>query len=377
MLVQARPCVQIGRRLPTQTVAKVKGRIRHMVKDSDKKNGENKTRHAGLGAEEGCDKVSDSIKSKSSGVKQRAGTASNSRLEKVEKKTDSAAPGGDGAGLGQRWRHLVVLSLVIILVAFAALAFFDGGAGTSSNDSGRDRQALSTNDRAAAAKLKHREQALSAALTEACGAPVSTASSDTTVGTTIEAGLGIARSIVHEVLLRRERQLMKGTIKRAVTLHIAGDLGNPDKREWTLKYFDRITSAIERFVLGGFKSSSALHIGKKASDWERAREVVAAHLTTHQQAVIILHNADKAEPERLYDLEDAFEARYLQHKGVRADCAGAVFVLLTSLGADITPPDCGGDPCTAQQRFFCMIVVLARAAASVTTCCLCGLGCRV
>jgi hypothetical protein len=55
----------------------------------------------------------------------------------------------------------------------------------------------------------------------------------------------IARDIVLEVLRRRERQLVKGTIKRAVTFHFAGDGKSTHP--------SMMARAVENFVLGNFK----------------------------------------------------------------------------------------------------------------------------
>jgi hypothetical protein len=188
-----------------------------------------------------------------------------------------------------------------------------------------------------AARLRSREQALQAALAQAFG---------DSAGAT-----NASRESVQQVLLRRERQQLQGTIKRAVTFHFAGDLSSEQKREQNLGNFDKMTSAIERFVLGASKGQSALHLGKEVGEWQDVRKLVAAHLAKHPQAVIVLHRADEAPAERLYDLEDAFEMPSLQHDGGHVECTRAIFILQTSLGADLSSHVCGG-ACTPEHRLF-------------------------
>lgn len=188
-----------------------------------------------------------------------------------------------------------------------------------------------------AARLMRKKQELQAAMAQAFGAT--------------EGAMNATWESVQQVLLRRERQQLKGTIKRAVVFHFAGDLSNEQKREQNLGNFGKMTSTIERFVLGASKAQSALHLGNDVGEWQDVRKLVAAHLAKHRQAVIVLHRADEAPAERLYDLEDAFEMPNLQHDGGHVDCTGAVFILQTSLGADLTSHVCSG-ACTAEHRLF-------------------------
>jgi hypothetical protein len=192
---------------------------------------------------------------------------------------------------------------------------------------------------------------------------------------------GIARSVVHDALLEREGQLINGTQNRAAALHFAGD---PKRREQVLRNFAKMTHAIERFVHAGpgeGRTDAALHIDEGA--WGNAGGRVAAHVAQYPQSVVVFHDADKANPERLSgvcwyvlhpawvaeclrplppsslalcpvctrvhvcdasavcgestELEEAFEAGYLVHQGRRVDCTGAVFILYTFLG---TPCAC-------------------------------------
>ena len=108
---------------------------------------------------------------------------------------------------------------------------------------------------------------------------------------------------------------------------------------------------VGQFVLSDQKGQSVLHIGNKnASDWDHARKLVARHLAKNPHAVVVLHDADKAPAERLYDLEDAFETPYLQDEGVRIACASTVFILVSSLGQQLKTSICD-DVCTPSHRF--------------------------
>eukprot|EP00802_Teleaulax_amphioxeia_P014775 Tamp_14851.p1 GENE.Tamp_14851~~Tamp_14851.p1 ORF type:complete len:396 (+),score=78.08 Tamp_14851:198-1385(+) len=149
---------------------------------------------------------------------------------------------------------------------------------------------------------------------------------------------GIARSVVHDALLEREGQLINGTQNRAAALHFAGD---PKRREQVLRNFAKMTHAIERFVHAGpgeGRTDAALHIDEGA--WGNAGGRVAAHVAQYPQSVVVFHDADKANPERLSELEEAFEAGYLVHQGRRVDCTGAVFILYTFLGASLSSHVC-------------------------------------
>ena len=73
-----------------------------------------------------------------------------------------------------------------------------------------------------AARLKRREKLLSTFFASEFQDHGSRNGTDSDAGAR-ETGLLVARGIVKEVLLRRERQLVGGTIKRAVTFHFAGD----------------------------------------------------------------------------------------------------------------------------------------------------------
>ena len=74
------------------------------------------------------------------------------------------------------------------------------------------------------------------------------------------------------------------------------------------------------------------------------------HLAKHPNAVVVLHRADRAPTERLYDLEDAFETPHLQHDGVLVKSSGAGFILQTSLGSALTSHICGDRACEAHHK---------------------------
>jgi len=253
----------------------------------------------------------------------------------------------------------------IVLAAVLAMAMQAGGGNRAiwqhfggegvSESSGQDM----------AATLQRREVALNVTLKRAFGD--SGSRSNTADATPHEAAVQIAREIVREVLLRRERQMLHNTIKRAVTLHFAGDLASQENHDRNLDNFNRMSGAVEHFVLSE-PSSQALHLGRAASDWQSARTRVAEHLLKHPRSAIILHDADKAPAEQLYDLEDAFETPHLQHQGVNVDSTGAVFIIRTSLGAALSAHVCN-DLCTNAHRsplVYCVLVISrALAVASV------------
>jgi hypothetical protein len=147
----------------------------------------------------------------------------------------------------------------------------------------------------AAARLAQRAADLSAALTNAFQGG-SEQGSSAEAEQREAARCGIARHIIQEALLERESQLINGTRDRAAALHFAGD---PKNRDRILRNFGRMTHAIERFVLrdAGLGGYAALHIDEGA--WNNARDRVAAHVSLHRQSVIVFHDADKANPERL------------------------------------------------------------------------------
>jgi hypothetical protein len=147
----------------------------------------------------------------------------------------------------------------------------------------------------AAARLAQRAADLSAALTNAFQGG-SERGGSAEAEQREAARCGIARNVIHEALLERESQLINGTRDRAAALHFAGD---PKNRDRILRNFGRMTHAIERFVLrdAGLGGHAALHIDEGA--WNNARDRVAAHVSLHRQSVIVFHDADKANPERL------------------------------------------------------------------------------
>ena len=264
--------------------------------------------------------------------KARAGPAAGARGA-AEKLGPRAGRGGAGGGCGEvAW----LVAVACVLVAVAGVVLASGGLG-----GGHSRPAA--DDSAAAARLQSRERALAVALADAFGPRGS--------GGAAAGALDAARDTVHQVLQRRERKLLMRTIDKAVVFHFAGDLRSAQKREQTLGNFGKITAAIERFALGDFKGQTALHLGRDAGEWEHVRKLVAAHLAKHRHAVIVLHRADEAPPERLYDLEDAFETPSLQHDGGRVDSTGAIFILQTSLGADLEAHVCSG-ACAPEHRLF-------------------------
>jgi len=240
-------------------------------------------------------------------------------------------PRSRGRGAARATLGRAVVAAACALVALFAVAVLWGGGGAGRVRAG----AGAAGDDAA--WLRSREQELQAALAYSFGGAAGATNA--------------TQESVQKVLLRRERQLLKGTIKRAVVFHFAGDLGSEQKREQTLGNFDKMTSAIERFVLGASKGQSALHLGKEVGEWQDLRKLVAAHLAKHPHAVIVLNRADEAPAERLYDLEDAFEMSSLQHDGGHVDCTGAIFILQTSLGADLSSHVCSG-ACTPEHRLF-------------------------
>ena len=166
----------------------------------------------------------------------------------------------------------------------------------------------------------------------------------------------IVREIVHETLKRRERQLQKHTIQRAVTFHFAGDFHDQENSNQTSRMFTKVAAAIEKFVMSDHegrpdKARSALHIGNDPAGWYGTRKRVADYLKKYPKAVVVIHNADKVPDnfERLYDLEDAFEMPLLQNEGVQISTTGAVFILQSSLGPALTNDVCGG-PCASSHR---------------------------
>jgi hypothetical protein len=240
----------------------------------------------------------------------------------------TALPGSQKRG------KVVVAAISIGIVAFAVLAALKGGGNHDARGGHDSREAI----------LRAREQALTAALDAAFEKDKASV-----LPRSFEAGMQIVRQIVHETLQRRERQLQMRTIKRAVTFHFAGDLRDQENSNQTSRMFAKVAGAIEKFVFSDHtgrsgKAPSALHIGNGSADWHGARKRVADYLSNCPNAVVVIHNADKApdNSERLYDLEDAFEMPHLQNEGVQIGITSAVFILQTSLGPALTHDVCGG-----------------------------------
>ena len=148
--------------------------------------------------------------------------------------TNQARPAPPAAGVG-------VWTVVIVAVVLAAVLMLmpgrDGSSGSSPSIAGENQ--------------KHREDAFLREVDEALqqsrerkgsagGDAVEDANKAAVGGSVL-----IARDIVLEVLRRRERQLVKGTIKRAVTFHFAGDGKSTHP--------SMMARAVENFVLGNFK----------------------------------------------------------------------------------------------------------------------------
>ena len=246
--------------------------------------------------------------------------------------------------VGRKGFQCIVLAAV--LAAVLAMAMMAGGGNRAIRQHFGGEGGSESSGQDMAATLQRREVALNVTLKRAFGD--SGSRSNTADATPHEAAVQIAREIVREVLLRRERQMLHNTIKRAVTLHFAGDLASQENHDRNLDNFNRMSGAVEHFVLSE-PSSQALHLGRATSDWQSARTRVAEHLLKHPRSAIILHDADKAPAEQLYDLEDAFETPHLQHQGVNVDSTGAVFIIRTSLGAALSAHVCN-DLCTYAHR---------------------------
>ena len=151
---------------------------------------------------------------------------------------EQQGPRSRGRGAARATLGRAVVAAACALVALFAVAVLWGGGGAGRVRAG----AGAAGDDAA--WLRSREQELQAALAYSFGGAAGATNA--------------TQESVQKVLLRRERQLLKGTIKRAVVFHFAGDLGSEQKREQTLGNFDKMTSAIERFVLGASKGQSEI-----------------------------------------------------------------------------------------------------------------------
>ena len=238
------------------------------------------------------------------------------------------------------WARASFITIIGAVVVAAILsALHGGGAPQGSARTESPTAAAAFGGAEVAELLRRKEQALSAVMQKSF--PV-----DHNLPASRRAGLRVSQGIVHEVLMRRERQMLRHTIKRAVSFHFAGDANDPA----TPSDFAKMTGAIVGLVLGESSAEGALHLGEDARDWENPRQRVAEHLAKHPNAVVVLHRADRAPTERLYDLEDAFETPHLQHDGVLVKSSGAVFILQTSLGSALTSHICGDRACEAHHK---------------------------
>lgn len=142
--------------------------------------------------------------------------------------------------------------------------------------------------------------------------------------TFMEGEQAVATKIVRQVLLRNDRQREAKTLTRAVVFLFAGGAFNA---------YEKMEHVIQKHVLGGSqKGLLELASGEEAFD-SGLRGAVAEQLEKNPRSVIILRNVDRADPEILYDLEDAFENQEIQHAGKSIDCRRAVFILETNLNS--------------------------------------------
>jgi hypothetical protein len=147
---------------------------------------------------------------------------------------EQVGPAPPAAGFGI-WT--VVIVAVVLAVVLMLMPGRDGSSGSSPSIAGENQ--------------KHREDAFLREVDEAlqqsreqkgrAGGDAGEDANKAAVGGSVL----IARDIVLEVLRRRERQLVKGTIKRAVTFHFAGDGKSTHP--------SMMARAVENFVLGNFK----------------------------------------------------------------------------------------------------------------------------
>ena len=166
------------------------------------------------------------------GVGRRAKSVDGRKQTKTPPKQPGPAPPAAGFGV---WT--VVIVAMVLAAVLMLMPGREGSCGSSPSNAGEN--------------LKHREDAFQREVDEAlqqsrerkgrAGGDAGEDANKAAVGGSVL----IARDIVLEVLRRRERQLVKGTIKRAVTFHFAGDGKSTHP--------SMMARAVENFVLGNFK----------------------------------------------------------------------------------------------------------------------------
>mmetsp|Transcript_23247 Transcript_23247/g.75608 ORF Transcript_23247/g.75608 Transcript_23247/m.75608 type:complete len:294 (+) Transcript_23247:269-1150(+) len=149
----------------------------------------------------------------------------------------------------------------------------------------------------------------------------------------------VAKAIMTEVLDRNVRKMQSNVVEKALVLHFAG---NPAE-------YSKMESVVIDFVLG-HPYPAVLHLGRNLTDWDDVREAVFKHLLQHPRCVVVLHEADRAPFESLYNLEDAFENSEFEFAGERVDCRHAIFVLQTSFVKNLKDTVCSGEECTSENR---------------------------
>ena len=149
----------------------------------------------------------------------------------------------------------------------------------------------------------------------------------------------VAKTIMTEVLDRNVRKTQSNVVEKALVLHFAG---NPAE-------YSKMERVVIDFVLE-HPYPAVLHLGRNLTDWDDVREAVFKHLLEHPRCVVVLHEADHAPFESLYNLEDAFENSEFEFGGERVDCRHAIFVLQTIFVKNLKDTVCSGEECTSENR---------------------------